>query len=294
MCEQIMKTYMAVICSFILLTVVSPALANNRANQMNPNNPAYWKSRGWSGRPTDWKARTYGTYDNNRANQLNPNNSAYWKSRGYTQPPQATKTYRVPVRGIPASGETVSQKENNVSNHSNHPAQSSTNTNSTTATGFSHQKRAASNIKLTPSGLYSIVIPVGSTYVENNRSGFSQLIVTNDYAKAAIAITAGTGLPSDSTITVKDEVDQAMKHINKNDNKGELISFLVDVAEVNGIEAINSEVVQKQDDVKYYKKCVTIAKNGAFVNFLIAGDEESYESLLPVFDYLLDSFKLVE
>lgn len=30
---------------------------NNRANQLNPNNDAYWQARGYSGRPKDWKQR---------------------------------------------------------------------------------------------------------------------------------------------------------------------------------------------------------------------------------------------
>lgn len=29
----------------------------NHSNQMNPNNNAYWESRGWDGRPDDWEAR---------------------------------------------------------------------------------------------------------------------------------------------------------------------------------------------------------------------------------------------
>ena len=29
----------------------------NRANQMNPNNDAYWVSRGYDGRPEDWEDR---------------------------------------------------------------------------------------------------------------------------------------------------------------------------------------------------------------------------------------------
>ncbi len=28
---------------------------NNRANQMNPNNDAYWQSRGYDERPDDWE-----------------------------------------------------------------------------------------------------------------------------------------------------------------------------------------------------------------------------------------------
>ena len=30
---------------------------NNRANQMNPNNDAYWQSRGYNERPDDWEDR---------------------------------------------------------------------------------------------------------------------------------------------------------------------------------------------------------------------------------------------
>ena len=29
----------------------------NRSNQMNPNNDLFWQSRGFDGRPDDWKAR---------------------------------------------------------------------------------------------------------------------------------------------------------------------------------------------------------------------------------------------
>ena len=28
---------------------------NNHANQMNPNNDAYWQARGYNERPNDWK-----------------------------------------------------------------------------------------------------------------------------------------------------------------------------------------------------------------------------------------------
>lgn len=28
---------------------------DNHANQMNPNNDAYWDSRGYDGRPDDWE-----------------------------------------------------------------------------------------------------------------------------------------------------------------------------------------------------------------------------------------------
>lgn len=51
--------------------------ASNRANQMNPNNPAYYSSRGTeAGSLTGQKAAV-----DNRANQLNPEHPAYRKSR---------------------------------------------------------------------------------------------------------------------------------------------------------------------------------------------------------------------
>ena len=30
---------------------------DNHADQMNPNNEAYWESRGWDDRPEDWENR---------------------------------------------------------------------------------------------------------------------------------------------------------------------------------------------------------------------------------------------
>ena len=30
---------------------------DNHSNQMNPNNDAYWESRGWEERPDDWEER---------------------------------------------------------------------------------------------------------------------------------------------------------------------------------------------------------------------------------------------
>ncbi|HYC12129.1 MAG TPA: hypothetical protein VEC02_05655 [Nitrososphaerales archaeon] len=51
------------------------AAANNRANQMNPNNPAYYSSR----------ASTMTAADN-CSNQLNGNNPAYWSSRRLEKP----------------------------------------------------------------------------------------------------------------------------------------------------------------------------------------------------------------
>ena len=60
----------------------SQADLDNHANQCNPNNDAYWDSRGEDGRPDDWEDED-GDQDavDNRANQLNPNSDAYWESR---------------------------------------------------------------------------------------------------------------------------------------------------------------------------------------------------------------------
>lgn len=30
---------------------------DNHADQLNPNNDAYWQSRGWDDRPEDWASR---------------------------------------------------------------------------------------------------------------------------------------------------------------------------------------------------------------------------------------------
>jgi hypothetical protein len=49
---------------------------------MNPNNDAYWQSRGYSEKPDDSEAIATSSYDDNHANQLNPNNQAYSQSRG--------------------------------------------------------------------------------------------------------------------------------------------------------------------------------------------------------------------
>ena len=57
---------------------------------MNPNNDAYWESRGFDGRPEDWEDRIEdddGGDDDNRANQMNPNNAAYHSSRGDSATP---------------------------------------------------------------------------------------------------------------------------------------------------------------------------------------------------------------
>lgn len=68
----------------------SQADLDNHANQMNPNNDAYWESRGYDERPEGWEEET-GAEDeheptraelDNRANQLNPNSDAYSNSRG--------------------------------------------------------------------------------------------------------------------------------------------------------------------------------------------------------------------
>ena len=58
---------------------------DNRADQMNPNNDAYWESRGYDERPDDWERGDDDDDegdDDNRSNQLNPNNDAYRSSRG--------------------------------------------------------------------------------------------------------------------------------------------------------------------------------------------------------------------
>ena len=69
---------------------------DNHANQCNPNNEAYWSSRGEEydnpdTRTNELRYESDDSYDDtgtktqddwdNHANQLNPNNDAYWSSR---------------------------------------------------------------------------------------------------------------------------------------------------------------------------------------------------------------------
>jgi hypothetical protein len=42
---------------------------DNHSNQLNPNNDAYWESRGWDERPDDWEDRVN---DNDAVNQFPP------------------------------------------------------------------------------------------------------------------------------------------------------------------------------------------------------------------------------
>ena len=76
-------------CLVAISAAASPVSADNRSDQMNPNNDAYWDSRGYDGRPDDWESYSSSPTQSsdNRSNQLNPNNDAYWQSRGYDERP---------------------------------------------------------------------------------------------------------------------------------------------------------------------------------------------------------------
>ena len=45
---------------------------DNHANQMNPNNDAYWESRGYDGRPDDWEGRVAEEDDQEDRQQREP------------------------------------------------------------------------------------------------------------------------------------------------------------------------------------------------------------------------------
>lgn len=45
---------------------------DNHANQMNPNNDAYWESRGYDERPDDWEEMVEDAEDNQGAAKDNP------------------------------------------------------------------------------------------------------------------------------------------------------------------------------------------------------------------------------
>ena len=45
---------------------------DNHANQMNPNNDAYWESRGYDGRPDDWEDQVADDDQDDRQQQQQP------------------------------------------------------------------------------------------------------------------------------------------------------------------------------------------------------------------------------
>ena len=74
----------------------------NRANQMNPNNPAYRQSRGMMSTAPRQNAKQ----SQNRSNQMNPNNPAYHQSRGI-------------ATGVPHQNKNPSQNRSNQMNPNN-------------------------------------------------------------------------------------------------------------------------------------------------------------------------------
>lgn len=55
---------------------------DNRANQLNPTHPAFYRSRGADPDEAQQMARLSKPARDNRADQLNPNNAAHAASRG--------------------------------------------------------------------------------------------------------------------------------------------------------------------------------------------------------------------
>lgn len=53
---------------------------DNRANQMNPNNDAYWTTRGYDERPHDWESRSTGE-DERRDQRRGPFVSKKWSEQ---------------------------------------------------------------------------------------------------------------------------------------------------------------------------------------------------------------------
>lgn len=66
---------------------VPKAARDNRANQLNPAHPAYYRSRGVSVEKAKSQAAHAQPTLDNHANQLNPNNDAYKRSRDMSRRP---------------------------------------------------------------------------------------------------------------------------------------------------------------------------------------------------------------
>ncbi|KAF7274977.1 hypothetical protein GWI33_012306 [Rhynchophorus ferrugineus] len=71
----------------VLFHSVLRTAMDNKSNQNNPNNEAYWKSRGYNSKPPNWKDRQNENptmskaAQDFRSQQLNPNNKSYYSSR---------------------------------------------------------------------------------------------------------------------------------------------------------------------------------------------------------------------
>ena len=63
----------------------SKAARDNRANQLNPAHPAYYRSRGVPAEKAGFLAAHAKPTLDNHANQLNPNNDAHEQPRGMTR-----------------------------------------------------------------------------------------------------------------------------------------------------------------------------------------------------------------
>lgn len=79
---------------------------DNRADQLNPNNDAYWESRGEDGRPEDWEGPSASTsgldddfYDDSEGSTRDP-----VRSRGRTRPITSFELLRIPFR-CPSHGQ---------------------------------------------------------------------------------------------------------------------------------------------------------------------------------------------
>ena len=95
----------------------SEAARDNRANQLNPTHPAYYRSRGV---PAD-KAKSLAAHAksalDNRANQLNPNNAAYEHSRG-----MSTRSGSSSNAGAGSAVEQASTRSFDASHYHERPA----------------------------------------------------------------------------------------------------------------------------------------------------------------------------
>ena len=90
---------------FVFLLKTEESENVERSVQLNPNNNAYWRARGYAERPANWKelaakskakgggesapAKKPKKGDSQQVN--NPNNNAYWQARGYAKRPDNWK-----------------------------------------------------------------------------------------------------------------------------------------------------------------------------------------------------------
>jgi hypothetical protein len=277
----------------------STLFADNRSNQMNPNNAAYWQSRGYNSRPADWQQRTYGTYDNNRANQLNPNNDAFYKSRENQAQTSATRQtfaerYRDQRRaantGNPQMGSTSGAQNNPSGNKPPEPGDITRLIE--WFRGTKAQNLSMDYVFESTKG-FSFTVPKGYNFFKKIDSD-NPVLVSNREQTMILTIlhtqTEGRHYKADVSSSIKKEYGKMVNDEWKSTVKYK--GFSVYESDLCGKAAVAIEIVKEEGN---RTRCISetflqVGNDCYCIDFVC--EEADYGSLLPVYENILDSFKL--